>query len=104
MDCTRTGSKLLRLSSKVPTFRLRRFLATYIRFRHDMITIHTEADGTDELRNFDANEWKKAPLLRAAFKLAKQGKQKVGQLSRRMFRTVSTHLDQLRRGYTNALS
>ena len=50
-----------------------------------MITIHTEADVTDELRSFDANEWKKAPLLRAAFKLAKQGKQKVGQSSRRIF-------------------
>ena len=47
-----------------------------------MITIHTEADITDELRSFDANEWKLAPLLRAPFKLPKQGKQIVGQSSR----------------------
>jgi hypothetical protein len=85
VDCARTGSKLLRLSSKVRTFHLRRFLATYIRFRRDMITIHTEADITDELRSFDANEWKLAPLLRGAFKLTKQGKQKVDQSSRRIF-------------------
>jgi hypothetical protein len=69
----------------VRTFRLRRFLAAYIRFRRDIITIHTEADVVDKLRSFDAKEWKKAPLLRAAFKLAKQGKQKVGQSSRRIF-------------------
>ena len=67
------------------TFRLRRFLAAYIRFRRDIITIHTEADVVDKLRSFDAKEWKKAPLLRAAFKLAKQGKQKVGQSFSRIF-------------------
>ena len=85
LNCARTDSKLLCLSSKVRTFRLRRFLAAYIRFRRDIITIHTEADVVDKLRSFDAKEWKKAPLLRAAFKLAKQGKQKVGQSSRRIF-------------------
>jgi hypothetical protein len=32
-----------------------------------MITIQTEADVIDELRSFDANEWKLAPLLQADF-------------------------------------
>jgi hypothetical protein len=51
-----------------------------------MIDIHTEADVTnEELCNFDANGWRLAPLLRAAFKLTKQAKQKVGQSSQRIF-------------------